>query len=109
MYRKRIATTGTIENNIEIEGESIEEKVRRITETNEPITDGAPTIYTERGDGVLGEYDPRTDKWDLAIDAMNVVSKEKLSDRQKRMNAENPPKKENAEGKNEGENGGEKA
>ena len=30
------------------EGESIENKVRRITENNEPITDGAPIIYTNR-------------------------------------------------------------
>ena len=34
------------------EGEYIEEKVRRITENNEPIEDGAPIIYTERKDGV---------------------------------------------------------
>ena len=33
-------------------GESIENKVRRITENNEPITDGAPIIYTNRDDGV---------------------------------------------------------
>ena len=30
------------------EGESIETKVKRITENNEPITDGAPIIYTNR-------------------------------------------------------------
>ena len=34
-------------------GESIETKVKRITENNEPITDGAPIIYTNRDDGVL--------------------------------------------------------
>ena len=34
-------------------GESIEEKVKRITENNEPIADGAPIIYTNREDGVL--------------------------------------------------------
>ena len=28
------------------DGEMLETKVRRITENNEPITDGAPTIYT---------------------------------------------------------------
>ena len=40
-------------NNEYQEGESIENKVRRITENNEPITDGAPIIYTNREDGVL--------------------------------------------------------
>ena len=38
------------------DGESIENKVRRITENNEPITDGAPIIYTNRDDGVLPAY-----------------------------------------------------
>ena len=38
------------------EGESIETKVKRITENNEPITDGAPIIYTNREDGVLPAY-----------------------------------------------------
>jgi hypothetical protein len=42
------------------DGESIEDKVRRITENNEPITDGAPIIYTNREDGVLPAYNIRT-------------------------------------------------
>ena len=36
------------------DGESIENKVRRITENNEPITDGAPIIYTNRDGRLLG-------------------------------------------------------
>ena len=34
------------------EAESIEEKVRRIVNENEPIEDGAPIIFQERIDGV---------------------------------------------------------
>lgn len=55
-------------------GERIEQKIERIITQNEPITDGAPTIYTERNDGVLPEYDIRTDRFDVAIDAMDKVS-----------------------------------
>ena len=55
-------------------GESIEEKCRRIVENNEPITDGAPLIYTERKEGVLPQYDIRTDRWDLAQTAMDKVT-----------------------------------
>ena len=44
------------------EGEQIEEKVRRIVNNNEPITDGAPIIFTEKKDGVLPEYNIRTDR-----------------------------------------------
>ena len=37
------------------EAESIETKVRRILDENEPITDGAPIIYTPMEDGVKPE------------------------------------------------------
>ena len=57
------------------EGESIENKVRRITENNEPITDGAPIIYTNREDGVLPAYNIRTDRFDIALDAMSKIEK----------------------------------
>lgn len=59
------------------EGEFIEEKVRRITENGEPIEDSAPIIYTERKDGVNPAYDIRTDRWDIALEAMNTVNSAK--------------------------------
>ena len=34
------------------EGENILTKVRRILDENEPLTDGAPLIYTPKEDGV---------------------------------------------------------
>lgn len=61
------------------EGESIEYKVRRITENNEPITDGAPIIYTNREDGVLPAYNIRTDRWDIAQAAMDAVNQANLA------------------------------
>lgn len=60
-------------------GESIENKVRRITENNEPITDGAPIIYTNRDDGVLPAYNIRTDRWDIAQAAMEAVNQANLA------------------------------
>lgn len=60
-------------------GESIETKVRRITENNEPITDGAPIIYTNRDDGVLPAYNIRTDRWDIAQQAMDAVNQANLA------------------------------
>lgn len=56
------------------QGERIEEKMDRIVNNNEPISDGAPIIYTERKEGILPEYDIRADKWDIAIDAMDKVA-----------------------------------
>lgn len=53
-----------------IEGERIEQKVRRLMDEKSPINDGAPMIYTERKDGVLPSYDIRTDRWIIAQEAM---------------------------------------
>ena len=69
-----------IETNYEFQaGESIEEKVKRITENNEPITDGAPIIYTNRDDGVLPAYNIRTDRWEIAQAAMEAVNQANLA------------------------------
>ena len=60
-------------------GESIEIKVRRITENNEAIKDGAPIIYTNREDGVLPAYNIRTDRWDIAQQAMDAINQANLA------------------------------
>ena len=44
------------------EGELIENKVKRLTENKEPIKDSAPLVYTKKADGVLPQYNIRTDK-----------------------------------------------
>lgn len=77
-------------------GENILTKVRRILDENEPLTDGAPLIYTPKEDGVKPEYDIRTDKWQIAIDAMDRVNAYKLSDYTK--NGRNPEMKEETKG-----------
>ena len=46
--------------------ETIEKKIERILDRNEPITDGAPILYQRRDEGVKAECDIRTNKWDLA-------------------------------------------
>ena len=58
-----------------IEGERIEDKIRRVIDNKEPITDGAPIIYTERKLGVLPAYNIRTDRWEIAQAAMEVNQK----------------------------------
>lgn len=55
------------------EGESIETKVARITQTKEPITDSAPIIFTEKKDGVLPAYNIRTDRFDVALDGYDKI------------------------------------
>ena len=67
---------GSVES---FEGESIEKKISKLIENNEPITDGAPIIYTEKKDGVLPQYDIRTDKWDIAQSAMDLANASKIA------------------------------
>lgn len=63
------------------EGETIEMKVERVMSNNEPIDDTAPIIYTDRREGVLPQYDPRTDKFDLSLDAMGAVTRTQIAKR----------------------------
>ena len=57
------------------EGESIETKCARILQNKEPITDTAPIIYTAKEDGVLPAYNIRTDRFDIAIDAYDKITR----------------------------------
>lgn len=87
------------------EGESIEQKCRRTTQSNEPIEAISPMIYTERKDGVLPEYDIRCDKWLVAQTAMNTIATKTREERQKRIDKQVGNSKMNApetQGKNDG-------
>ena len=55
------------------EGETIEQKIERVIHGDEPIEDGAPEIFTEKADGVIAAYNIRTDRWEVAADAMHLV------------------------------------
>ena len=102
-YRSKLGTTL-------VEGESLELKIDRMTQNNEPIGDSAPLIYTARKDGVIAAYDIRTDKWDIALDAMEKVNKTrgKISElggmREAKRNIEEEAKKAVANGAIESKN-----
>lgn len=81
MKRMKITQKTSIELNDSVEGETIEQKVMRITENNEPIEDGAPIIFTDRKDGVLPAYDVRTDRFEIAIEGMDYVAKSNFARR----------------------------
>lgn len=89
--RKQLKTGFSTET---YEGESIEKKCARMIENNEPITDGAPLVYTERADGVRPEFNVRTDKWDIAQESMEKVSKAKRNKIKEKIAKGTPEKKE---------------
>ncbi|AXH73226.1 MAG: hypothetical protein [Microviridae sp.] len=84
MYKKNIPTKTTMKINNSYVAETIEAKVRRITTNKEPITDGAPLIYTERNQGVQPGYNIKTDRFEIAVEAMDTVSKTYIAKREER-------------------------
>lgn len=72
------------------EGETLITKVQRIMDENEPLKDGAPLIYTPKQEGVRADCNIRTDKWDIAMKAMDRVNKYKLSEYLKDGSTEAP-------------------
>ena len=73
-----------------LEGEPIEWKVERIVNNKEPITDGAPQVYTERKNGVDPAHNIRTDRWEIAADSMDYVSKSIQAKREARAEKRKP-------------------
>lgn len=61
-------------------GETLIKKCQRILDEGEPLTDGAPMIYTPKQAGVKPECNVRTDKWDIAMKAMDRVNNYKLTE-----------------------------
>lgn len=62
--------------NLTYQAEPREVKLRKIIngESND-MEDGVfPTIYTEKKDGVQPEFDIRTDRFEVAIDAMDKIN-----------------------------------
>ena len=80
------------------EGETLTKKIQRIMDENEPLKDGAPLIYTPKQAGVRADCDIRTDKWDIAMKAMNRVNEYKLSEYLKDGTTETPNQKDGSEG-----------
>lgn len=84
-------------------GETLIKKCQRILDEGEPLTDGAPIIYTPKQEGVRPECNVRTDKWDIAMEAMDRVNSYKLSEYLKEGTKETPnkPEEKKDEGKTE--------
>lgn len=83
-FKSRINTTLSIE----MEADSIEQKLRKALEGKEPLKlDTANLAYTERKDGALPQYDIRTDRWEIALQASDKVNKTNTA---KRMMADHP-------------------
>lgn len=69
---------GCINNpDLTYQAEPREVKLRKIISgESSSVEDGVfPTIYTEKKDGVMPEYDIRTDRFEVAIEAIDKINK----------------------------------
>ena len=92
MKTKIVRNTYNLKSVETYEGETIETKVARIVQEKAPITDGAPIIYTDREQGVLPAYNVRTDRWDIAENAMDKVNAAKMATRDSQFGVDVPNK-----------------
>lgn len=79
MIKRRLIHDTKICVNESIVGETIEEKVFRIVNNKDAIDDGAPLLFSERDEGVLPEYDIRTDRWEIAAEAQDKLVAAKIA------------------------------
>ena len=80
MGKPRIITESFTQFGVETyEGQSIEDRCKKLVETGEPIKDTSPLIFTPKEKGVMPQYDVRADKWDIALNAMDRVNRERIA------------------------------
>ena len=94
MFQKTFPTKTTLSINTSIIGERLEERVQRMLYNQEPIGDGAPLIYTDRRKGVEPQYDIRTDRFEIALQSIDTVSKQAYAKREefyKNLENQNEP------------------
>jgi hypothetical protein len=85
MYRYKKAKQSLVKRSETTEGETIENKVERMVHNKEPIKDGAIPQYSERKDGVMAGWNIRTDKWEVATDAVGAINKSREAKSQAKM------------------------
>ena len=74
MRKVKIKNKGSIETNQSYEAEPLEKQIAKLLEQKQPIEGGAPMIYTEKKNGVEPQYDIRTDRFEIAQQAMEKVT-----------------------------------
>lgn len=74
MIKNAVKNSNGLKINNSLEGETLETKIERIVNNNEPIKDGAPILYTERKEGIRPSTNIRTDRFEVAIEAADKVA-----------------------------------
>ncbi len=91
MYRKKYKLRTSISVNTGITGESVERKIERMVNNGEPMEnalENVPLIYTDKKEGVGAGYNIKTDRFEVAVDAVDKVNKGKIAKREGKAKAE---------------------
>lgn len=76
-----ILRTGQLKINDTYEGESIEQQIAKRMEGGDIDIGGKQQVYTERKDGVLPITNIRSDRFDMAMMAIDAVERTRISKR----------------------------
>lgn len=79
MRRRQVKPTGNIIRNTSFEGEAIEKQIARLVEGETLEVKGKTPIYTEKKDGVLADTNIRSDKFEMAMEAIDYVNKTQIA------------------------------
>lgn len=71
----------TIEINESYEGKPLEWILEEAITNNEPIESSSPEIFTDKKLGVMPEYDIRTDRFEIARETADYISKTSIAKR----------------------------
>lgn len=82
MRKRTSENRTTLRANKSYEAEPLEWTLRRAMVSQQGIEATSPQIFTDRKDGVKPEYDIRTDRFEIAREAMDSVSKSQIARRQ---------------------------
>lgn len=85
MYRQQQPTKNKVKTNQSYVGDSLEIKILRMTQNKEPIKDGAPLSYSDRSQGVQPAYNIRTDRFEIALEATDSITKGRRARREKKF------------------------
>ena len=89
MYKPNTELGTTLAVNQSTTGEPIEAAVERLTREKEPMdTELTPLIYTPRSEGVRASTNIRTDRFEVAIEATDVIAKSYKARREERSKLE---------------------
>lgn len=88
MRQKPKFTRTKIRVNTSVEGEHLSTSIRRMIENKEPIGTTGVVSYTRPNEGVLAQFDIRTDRFEIAMQAQDKAARYHNAKNQEALKAE---------------------